>query len=133
MAETFMGAGDFDSMSLDELWSLHETLAKTLAERLSSEKATLEARLKQLHQPGSGARLVTRSATGDERRPYPAVAPKYRNPEDSNETWSGRGKQPRWLVALLQTGKQIDDFRIAPEPLAYPSIVTGLGRKTNNG
>ena len=26
------------------------------------------------------------------------VAPKYRNPDDSSVTWSGRGRQPKWVV-----------------------------------
>jgi DNA-binding protein H-NS len=34
-----------------------------------------------------------------ERRPNPKVFPKYRNPKNRSETWTGRGKQPRWLVA----------------------------------
>ena len=28
------------------------------------------------------------------------------------ETWAGRGKQPRWPIAQLGSGKRIDDFRI---------------------
>lgn len=32
------------------------------------------------------------------------VAPKYRNPKGP-ETWSGRGKRPRWFVAALKAGK----------------------------
>lgn len=32
------------------------------------------------------------------------VAPKYRNPGGS-ETWSGRGKRPRWFLAALKAGK----------------------------
>jgi DNA-binding protein H-NS len=46
------------------------------------------------------------------RRPYPAVVPKYRNPDRPSETWAGRGKKPRWLAAQLKSGKRIDDFRI---------------------
>jgi DNA-binding protein H-NS len=38
--------------------------------------------------------------------------PKYRNPSRPSETWAGRGKQPRWLTVQLESGKQIDDFRI---------------------
>jgi DNA-binding protein H-NS len=38
--------------------------------------------------------------------------PKYRNPDQPSETWAGRGKQPRWLVAQLRSGKRIDDFKI---------------------
>jgi hypothetical protein len=47
-AGAFMMAGDFDSMSIDELWAFHEDLAKALAARLTSEKAALEVRLDQL-------------------------------------------------------------------------------------
>jgi DNA-binding protein H-NS len=40
------------------------------------------------------------------------VAPKYRNPANPKETWTGRGKQPRWMAALVAKGKKPDDFLI---------------------
>ncbi len=40
------------------------------------------------------------------------VAPKYRNPASPKETWSGRGKQPRWLAALVAKGKKPEEFLI---------------------
>ncbi|HEX7816485.1 H-NS histone family protein [Dyella sp.] len=41
------------------------------------------------------------------------VAPKYRNPENPEETWSGRGRQPLWLVqALKRRGTSIEQFLI---------------------
>ncbi|GHA85519.1 H-NS family nucleoid-associated regulatory protein [Cognatilysobacter bugurensis] len=40
------------------------------------------------------------------------VAPKYRNPENPDETWSGRGKQPRWLAAYTGQGRSLDEFKI---------------------
>lgn len=40
------------------------------------------------------------------------VAPKYRNPENADETWTGRGKQPRWLAALTAQGRSVDEFVI---------------------
>jgi DNA-binding protein H-NS len=33
------------------------------------------------------------------------IAPKYRNPADKSQTWSGRGRQPRWFKAALRKGK----------------------------
>lgn len=30
------------------------------------------------------------------------IAPKYRNPGNANETWTGRGKQPNWLAAIVK-------------------------------
>jgi DNA-binding protein H-NS len=47
------------------------------------------------------------------KRHYPPVRPKYRNPVRPSETWAGRGRQPRWLVAALKKGKHLEDFRIA--------------------
>src|SRR5437763_3827981 len=44
------------------------------------------------------------NANGEARRKYPKVFPKYRNPQTPHETWSGRGKQPRWLAAAIKTG-----------------------------
>ena len=38
------------------------------------------------------------------------VAPKYRNPANKSETWTGRGRQPKRAVAVLKSGKKIEDF-----------------------
>ena len=59
------------------------------------------------------------------RRSYPTVLPKYRNLDQPLETWAGRGKQPRSLVAQLRSGKRIDDFRIKKAIEARP-ILGGL-------
>ncbi|MFT4257018.1 MAG: H-NS histone family protein [Pseudoxanthomonas sp.] len=40
------------------------------------------------------------------------VAPKYRNPANPKETWTGRGLKPRWLSALVAKGKKVEDFLI---------------------
>ncbi len=41
-----------------------------------------------------------------------SVEPRYRNPSNVEETWTGRGKQPRWLVAELEKGAKLEDFLI---------------------
>ncbi len=40
------------------------------------------------------------------------VPPKYQNPANPEETWTGRGKQPRWMAALVKKGKKPEDFLI---------------------
>ncbi len=40
------------------------------------------------------------------------VAPKYRNPANPDETWTGRGKQPRWLAEFTSQGQKVEDFLI---------------------
>jgi DNA-binding protein H-NS len=109
---------NLDTMSVDEMWVLHEVISCMLSERLSSEKRELERRLDQLRgekeartadrldpQP---AKIVPRA-----RRKYPRVFPKYRNPEEPSETWSGRGKKPRWLATALNSGHKIEEFAIS--------------------
>jgi DNA-binding protein H-NS len=36
--------------------------------------------------------------------------PKYRNPDNPNQTWTGRGPKPKWLEKLCVNGKTLDDF-----------------------
>jgi|SRR5271169_3336828 DNA-binding protein H-NS len=99
---------DFKSMTTDELWSLHEEISSVLASKLAAEKLRLEQRLRELAVRASG----TAENKAGIRRAYPQVFPKYRNPAQPSETWSGRGKTPRWLTAQLRSGKKRDDFRI---------------------
>lgn len=105
---------ELESMSLDDLWSLHEEISGILSDRIKAEKHELEKRLAAL---GGGSAVlvdsgaVNLSSAEKPRRKYPRVLPKYRNPQTA-ETWSGRGKRPRWLVAAMKSGKRIEDFRI---------------------
>ncbi|SDJ59984.1 MULTISPECIES: H-NS family nucleoid-associated regulatory protein [Bradyrhizobium] len=105
---------DLDAMSVDEMWKLHEQIGQMLSVRLTSEKRELEKRLAHLRRehemnPASSEAL----SAPRERRKYPRVYPKYQNPEEPSETWSGRGKQPRWLTAALKTGHKIEEFIIS--------------------
>lgn len=100
---------DFELMSVEELWSLHELVSAALARKIQAEAAKLDQRLRQLSVAAVSHNDKKR---GRARRPYPPVYAKYRNPAEPSETWAGRGKKPRWLSAQLKSGKQIDDFRI---------------------
>ncbi|UPK32371.1 H-NS histone family protein [Bradyrhizobium sp. 186] len=106
---------DLEAMDFEELWLLHEELTKILAEKITAEKRELEKRLAQLNQPDQFGGVERGAETGKglpPRRKYPKVVPKYVNPLQPTETWSGRGKQPRWLVAALQSGHTLEEFRI---------------------
>jgi DNA-binding protein H-NS len=97
-------ANDFEALTADELYLLHLDVTAVLKKKLVARKDVLDGQLHRLHLPD---RPITRS-----HRPYPPVRAKFRNPDQPSESWSGRGKRPRWLDAQLRSGKQIDDFRI---------------------
>ena len=94
-------------MSLDQLWHLHEQIIHLLDRKLQQEAGKLQRRLDELGRKFGGA-----PDDIPQRRPYPKVKPKFRNPEDPSETWSGRGKQPRWISELLVSGRNLEEFRI---------------------
>lgn len=87
------------TMSADELWALHEEIGAMLSRKLDAEKRQLEHRLAKLN-----------AHVEKQRRPYPKVLPKYQNPEQPFETWSGRGRQPHWVGTQLRSGKKVDDL-----------------------
>jgi DNA-binding protein H-NS len=110
-----------DGMSIDEMWQLHEEISRILSVRLTAEKRELEKRLAQLRREKEMRQLepaddpAKKKSVHRERRKYPRVIPKYRNSMEPSETWSGRGKQPRWLAAALKAGHAIEEFVIRKE------------------
>ena len=40
------------------------------------------------------------------------VQARFQNPRDNSQTWTGRGRQPKWIAEGLAKGKALDDFRI---------------------
>jgi DNA-binding protein H-NS len=112
-----LGNLELNSLSIDELWTLHEEVGAMLSERILAEKRGLEERLARLDRALANKAKFARadSKAGERRtvrRKYPPVLPKYRNPNDPSETWAGRGKQPRWLVSQIKAGKKMSDFLI---------------------
>ena len=87
---------NFVSMSVEELWEIHEEISKLLEAKMLAEKKVLEQRLISLH-PATADHLKA-------RRPYPPVLPKFANPDEPRQVYAGRGKQPRWVIEKLASG-----------------------------
>lgn len=58
------------------------------------------------------------------------VAAKYRDPDNKRNTWSGRGRMPRWLAQKTKHGRSVADFLIPG--LAKPTARKNspIGRRT---
>jgi DNA-binding protein H-NS len=107
-----MNRADLIKLSTDELWKVYEIIAETLADRMLAEKQDLDAKLDLLNHQ---ALAKTGSQPNNpDRRKYPKVPQKYRNPQEPSQTWSGRGKQPAWVTKLLRSGAKLDDL-VMPE------------------
>lgn len=105
---------DLSSLSVDDLWNFHGELEVVLTAKIAAEVRELERRSDRLNAEIDSNKRAGKSSRPavSSRRPYPAVLPKYRSLTPPFDTWSGRGRQPRWLSAQLDLGMRLEDFRI---------------------
>ena len=85
------------------------TVRSTITKFAKAEGYTLEELFGMSGNRGAKAAEKPSSRAG---RKLGKVAPKYLNPANPKESWTGRGKHPRWMAALIAKGKKADDFLI---------------------
>jgi DNA-binding protein H-NS len=99
------------TMSIEKLVELKGRVEAAISSKVTDQRRALELELSKLGRfQGGTVRAKSALGRGGARG---SVAPKYRNPENSSETWAGRGLKPRWLAAAIKSGKKLDDFLIA--------------------
>jgi DNA-binding protein H-NS len=98
----------FTGLSVDDLWRLYEDVTEVLEGKILAEKQELEAKLDRLQQ--ASLRKTGAPSRPRQKRKYPKVLPKFQNPKDPSQTWSGRGKQPLWVAALLRSGVRLESL-----------------------
>ena len=104
---------DLDAMTRAQLVKLRGDVDKaisTLADR--ERRAALDAAEKAVAAHGFTLSELTGAAPEKGRSRKSSAAPKYRNPADSSQTWSGRGRRPDWVNAALAQGKGLSDLAI---------------------
>ena len=106
-----MRATNVDKLSLKELIELDLRVQKAIVTAKERERATLKSKIEKL-AADSGFAINELFSTGRGGPKGRTVAPKYVNPDDATETWTGRGRKPKWLVAKLGKGASIEKFLI---------------------
>lgn len=85
---------------IDEMLKVSEREARkqalAAAQKAAAEHGFSLEEVMAARKPGSG----------------PKSAPKYANPDDATQTWTGRGRQPNWVKAALSSGKTLEDLSI---------------------
>ena len=101
---------DLKSMTRKELEKLKVDVEKAL-ERLAEKdkKAALAAAEKAAAAHGFSLAEITGEAAPKRGRkpkagPKTASAPKYKNPANPDQTWTGKGRQPEWFKSAIQAG-----------------------------
>src|SRR5215467_12769955 len=102
-------AKDLDRMSLRELQELELKVKKARANVQERGRADLRKKVEAMI---AGAGFKVSDIFGGRGGKGRTVAAKYANPDDPSETWTGRGRKPRWLAAKLKGGDRIEKFLI---------------------
>ena len=101
---------DLNALSLKELKELQSAVNKAVN---GFEDRKRKEALSQVEEAARALGFTLSELTGSAvpRKRSPAV-PKFANPADTSETWSGRGRKPRWFVAALKSGKKPEQMAI---------------------
>ena len=92
-----------------------KALRAELAEKTAAVRADVIAQIKELRSkleidPVDLAKEFGLKLEGSAAPVRKPVAPKYRGP--NGEEWSGRGRQPSWVLECLKNGYTLDDLKI---------------------
>jgi DNA-binding protein H-NS len=99
-----------DKMSYAELAELRIQVDRTMVEKQNSERVALRQKLADMAKQHG---LTLDEVFGKGRKGKGSVAPKYRDPKNPQNTWTGRGRMPLWMVAATKGSKaKKDDFLI---------------------
>lgn len=99
-----------DKMSYAELADLRNQVDRLMGEKQNSERDELRRKMTEMAKEQG---LSIQELFGRGRKGKGSVAPKYRDPKNPENTWTGRGRMPKWMVAATKGKKASkDDFLI---------------------
>ena len=103
--------GNLDKMSYAELSEMELRVARLKAERHDTERAALRKKVTDFAKEHGYD--IHELVGGRAKRGKGTVAIKYRDPKNRENTWTGRGRMPRWMAAATKGGKASkEDFLI---------------------
>ena len=98
---------------LKDLLAFQEMLNKAVATRRENEKKEAYEKVKSVASEYGFSLADLLVNVPSEKNIKKATAKfKYCNPDNKEEGWTGKGRKPSWLVALLETGKKLEDFAV---------------------
>lgn len=101
---------DLDSLSLKELRDLRSKVERSITSyEERKRKEAIAAAEEAAREHGFSLNELTGAKAG---RRTQKIAAKYANPADASETWTGRGRRPRWVQEALDSGRSLEDLAI---------------------
>lgn len=105
---------DLKKLGVKELAALQADIQSEMVRKKQEQKREVVNKVKALLAEHGMTLddLPGRSASKGSKGGKGSVAPKYRNPKDPSQTWTGRGRKPRWVADHLEKGGKIETLAI---------------------
>jgi len=102
---------DLNTLSLAQLKKLQDDVAVAI---FNYEKRKKAEALTAVEDAARAAGFSLKELLSSEKLTKGKIkaAPKYANPADPTQTWTGRGRKPKWVEELLASGKSLEDAAI---------------------
>lgn len=103
-----MGSIDLNNLSVPELQDLAKAIESELERRQSESKRVVLNQIKELAQSiGMTVDEVIGMDKKKHKRSAALPSTMYVNPENPQQTWSGRGRRPNWARDILDRGESL--------------------------
>ena len=101
---------DYNDLTLEELKDINRKSAAAIADYENRQKKHAIQKATEIAKAAGFSSLEEMIAAQPAKRPQGEA--RYRNPENPDMTWTGRGRKPGWIIEALKAGKPLDDFAI---------------------
>lgn len=103
-----------DHLTPADLREIAESAQRLIVEKAATIWTNTKARIDEI-AAGLG---VSPQEMFERVYPKPKQVAKYADSSNAKRTWTGRGKQPKWLVDAIAGGKTLDEFLVVkPESI----------------
>lgn len=104
---------DLTQYSDDQLAQLkHQIEAELVARAEFKRKQVIESIIAAANEADLSRDEIIKALGGKGKATTRKVAVKYRDPSNPDNTWSGRGRKPLWVVAYLENGGSIESLAV---------------------
>jgi len=109
-----MSKFDLSEIAFQDLVKLRNELDTSIDNRREEEKQQLlwDIREKITERGFSMTEIFSRDEIIKHLKSRSPVFLKYHNPDNPEQKWSGRGRKPNWVIALLEQGRSLDELLI---------------------
>lgn len=100
------------NLPLEELLAFQDEIVSTIKKKQKANEKVVYGQMKELARVAGYDSVEEFIASQGTKKSRGKKPPKYYNPDNPGQQWSGAGRNPGWAVKLQEEGKSLDDFLV---------------------